>query len=220
MARLVDGIDFSVCSAEEYVAKHVDNRLAKDHSPGIKGPLLCALLDTDQLVQRPGWRLVTAVTAISPVAITGRRFGRFRLPGCAKINQILVVYRWGSHHTFASELECPQRLAKRIQGIELGVVAGHKDGVVGGNRRGGGHPAAGLKGPLDHTVLPHCIHLVIKRADVDGAVRADARRGTLHTGAKRGDPFQCAKGVQRIEFAVAGADVNGSVQVDSRRRCN
>ena len=170
-------------------------------------------------MQRPGWRLVTAV-AISPIAISGRRIDRFRLPGCAKINHILVVYRRGSHHTFASELECPQRLAKRIQGIQLGVVAGHKDGVVGRNRRGGGHPASGLKGPLDHAVLPHGIYLVIERADIDGAVCADGRGGTLHTGAKRGDPFQRAKGVQRIEVAVAGADVNGSVQVDRRGRCD
>ena len=216
-ARLVESVDFSVCGAEEDVAKHIRDRLAKDHSPGIKRPLLHALLDTNQLMQRPGWRLVTAI-AIAPVAISGRRIDRFRLPGCAKINQILVVHRRGSHHAFAPELKCPQRLAKRIQRVELGVVAGHEDGIVGGDRRGGGHPASRCIRPLDHAVLPDGIHLVIERADVDRAVRSDGRGGTLHTGAKRGDPFQRAKGVHRIEVAVAGADVNGSVQVDRRGR--
>ena len=212
LARLIKSVDFSVCGAEEDVARHIRDRLSKNHSPSIKRPLLHALLDTDQLMQRPGWWLA--------IAISGRRIDRFRLPGCAKINQILIIYRRGSHHTFASEFECPQRLAKRIQGIQLGVVASHKDGVVGGNRRGGGHPAPCLKCPLDHAVLPHGIHLVIEGANVDGAVRPNARGGALHTGTKRGDPFQRTKGIHCIKVAVAGADVNGSIQIDRRGRCD
>ena len=38
LARLVEGVDFSVCGAEEDVARHIRDRLAKDHSPGIKRP--------------------------------------------------------------------------------------------------------------------------------------------------------------------------------------
>ena len=217
LACLVESVDFSICGAEEDVAKHIRNWLAKDHSPGVKRPLLHTLLDTDQLVQRPGWRLVTA---IAPVAVSGRRIDRFRLPGCAKINQVLVIHRRGSHYTFTPELECPQCLAKRIQGIQLAVVAGHEDSVIGGNRRRSGNPATGLKRPLYEAILPHGIYLVIERADIDGAVCANGRGGTLHTGAKRGDPFQRAKGVHSIEVAVSGPDVNGSVQVDSRGRCD
>ena len=109
-------------------------------------------------------------------------------------------------------------MAKRIQRVELGIVAGHEDGIIGGNRRGSGHPASRFIGPFDHTVLPDGIHLVIEGTDVDRAVRPDARGGTLHPGAKRGDPLECAKGVQRIQLAVAGTNVNGAVHIDRRGR--
>ena len=215
-ARLVQSVDFAIRSAKEDVAKHIGDRLAKDHSTGIEGPLLHALLDADQLVQRPGWRIVAPIAPIA-VAAFGSHLG---LPCCAEINQVLVVHRRGGHHAFARQLECPQCLAKRIQRIQLGVVAGDEDGVVGGDRRGGGHPAPGLKGPLDQAILAHGVNLVIERADINGAVRPDGRGGTLHTGTQRGDPFQCAKGVQRIQFAVAGGHVNRAVHVNRRCRCN
>ena len=223
LARLVQGVDFSVCGTEEDVAKHIGDRLAKDHSPGIKGPLLRALLDTDQLVHRPGRRFFAAISAVSISAVSisavsGRRISRLRLPSGPEINQVLVVHRRGTQHALTWQRVGPQRLAKRIQRMELGIVAGHENGVVGGDRRGGGHPAPRGIGPLDHAVLPDGIHLVIERADVDCAVRPDARGGTLHPGAKRGDPFQRAKGVQCIKFAVAGTDVNGAVQADRRGR--
>ena len=216
LARLVQGVDFPVGGTEEDVAKHVGDRLAKNHSPGIKGPLLRAPLDADQLVRRPGWWFFTAVSIIT--AIVSPVGSRLRLPSGPEINQILVVHRRGGHHALALEFKGPQRLAKRIQCMELGIVAGHENDIVGGDRRGSGHPASRCIGPLDHAVLPDGIHLVIEGTDVDRAVRPDARGGTLHPGAKRGDPLERAKGVQRIQLAVAGTNVNGAVHIDRRGR--